>query len=67
MRRRTKLDFELLSLEETAKELGIPHKRARGILKMVGVKGEPNLRISVRSGRRVACKKSVGAAKRTSH
>ena len=38
--RRTKLDFEPLSLRETAKQLGIPPKRARRILSLFGVEFE---------------------------
>jgi hypothetical protein len=38
MSRRTKLEFEPLSLEETAKQLGIPRRRAQGILTLVGVR-----------------------------
>jgi hypothetical protein len=36
MSRRTKLEFEPLSLEETAKQLGIPRQRAQRILTLVG-------------------------------
>jgi hypothetical protein len=36
MSRRTKLEFEPLSLKETAKQLGIPRQRARRILTLVG-------------------------------
>jgi hypothetical protein len=39
-RRRTKLDFEPLSLGETAKRLGIPRARARRILAMFGLESE---------------------------
>ena len=35
--RPTKLDFKPLSLAETAKRLGIPRKRARRILSLIGV------------------------------
>jgi len=37
MRRRVKLDFKPLSLDETAQTLGVPRTRARKILAMVGV------------------------------
>ncbi len=37
MTRRTKLDFKPLSLAETAKRLGIPRKRARHVLSLIGV------------------------------
>ena len=36
MSRRTKIEFEPLSLEETAKQLGIPHQRAQRILTLIG-------------------------------
>lgn len=36
MSRRTKLEFEPLSLEETAKQLGIPQQRAQRILTLIG-------------------------------
>jgi hypothetical protein len=36
MSRRTKLEFEPLSLEETAKQLGIPRQRAQRILALIG-------------------------------
>ena len=36
MSRRTKLGFEPLSLEETARQLGISHQRAQRILTLVG-------------------------------
>lgn len=37
MRRPVKLDFKPLSLEQTAKELGIPRTRALKIMAMFGV------------------------------
>jgi hypothetical protein len=37
MPRRVKLDFEPLTLEETAKRLQIPQSRAKKILTLVGV------------------------------
>jgi hypothetical protein len=40
MPRRVKLDFEPLSLQETAKKLGIPRARATKILTLVGVGAE---------------------------
>ena len=36
MSRRTKLEFEPLSLEETARQLGISHQRAQRILALIG-------------------------------
>jgi hypothetical protein len=36
MSRRTKLEFEPLSLEETARHLGIPRQRAHRILSLIG-------------------------------
>lgn len=41
MPRRTKLDFEPLSLEETAKQLGIPRRRAQQILALFGADALP--------------------------
>jgi hypothetical protein len=43
MSRRTKLDFEPLSLEETAEQLGIPRRRARRILTLIGADVVPGL------------------------
>lgn len=37
MRRPVKINFETFSLEETARELGIPKQRAQRILSLVGV------------------------------
>ena len=48
MRASVKLDFKPLSLEQTAKELGIPRKRALKIMEMFGVEG------ASRNGRRVS-------------
>jgi hypothetical protein len=36
MSRRTRLEFEPLSLVETAKQLGIPQRRAQRILTLIG-------------------------------
>lgn len=36
MRRPVKINFKALSLEETARQLGIPKKRAKRILSIVG-------------------------------
>lgn len=44
MARRTKLEFEPLTLEETARRLGVPHRRAERILTLVGVKAEAKTR-----------------------
>ncbi len=41
MRRPVKLDFKPLSLEDTAKALGIPQRRAAKIIAMFGVNPEP--------------------------
>ncbi|MGA7291367.1 MAG: hypothetical protein WBW53_10275 [Terriglobales bacterium] len=41
MSRRTKLEFEPLSLEETAKQLGISHQRAQRILTLIGADAVP--------------------------
>jgi hypothetical protein len=46
MPRRTKLDFEPLSLEETAKQLGIPRRRAQQILALFGADALPGPRRS---------------------
>jgi len=51
MSRRTKLDFEPLSLEETARELGIPRQRAQRILTMIGAGVVPGPR-KLRAGKR---------------
>ena len=53
MSRRTKLEFEPLSLEETAKQLGIPHQRAQRILALIGANVVPG-RHGLRSGKRRA-------------
>jgi hypothetical protein len=44
MSRRTKLEFEPLSLEETAKQLGIPQQRAQRILSLIGADVVPGSR-----------------------
>jgi len=44
MSRRTKLQFEPLSLEETAKQLGVPPQRARRILTLIGADVAPSPR-----------------------
>jgi hypothetical protein len=44
MSRRTKLQFEPLSLEETAKQLGVPLPRARRILTLIGADVLPSPR-----------------------
>ena len=49
MRRPVKLDFKPLSLEQTAKELGIPRARALKILEMFGA---PNVFNGRRSTKR---------------
>jgi hypothetical protein len=41
MSRRTKLEFEPLSLEETAKQLGIPRQGAERILTLIGADAAP--------------------------
>ena len=41
MRRPVKINFEALSLEETARQLGIPKKRAQRILSFVGADETP--------------------------
>jgi hypothetical protein len=51
MSRRTKLEFEPLSLEETAKQLGIPHQRAQRILTLIGADVVPG-RHGLRAGKR---------------
>ena len=51
MSRRTKLEFEPLSLEETARQLGIPQQRAQRILTLIGadpVSGPHSLRAAKR-------------------
>jgi hypothetical protein len=44
MSRRTKIEFEPLSLEETAKQLGVPHQRAQRILALIGADVVPDPR-----------------------
>jgi hypothetical protein len=44
MSRRTRIEFEPLSLEETAKQLGVPHQRAKRILTLIGADVVPGLR-----------------------
>ncbi len=56
MRRPVKLDFKPLSLEETAKALGIPQRRAVQIITMFGASPE-----SLRTRRRT--KSNAGARK----
>ena len=51
MSRRTKLEFEPLSLEETAKQLGIPHQRAQRILALIGADAVPGPHV-LRAGNR---------------
>jgi hypothetical protein len=51
MSRRTKLEFEPLSLEETAKQLGIPRQRAQRILTLIGAEVVPGRR-SLRAAKR---------------
>jgi hypothetical protein len=46
MSRRTKLEFEPLSLEETAKQLGIPRQRAERILTLIGADAAAGQRTS---------------------
>jgi len=41
MSRRTKLEFEPLSLEETARQLGISRQRAQRILTLIGADAGP--------------------------
>jgi hypothetical protein len=55
MRRPVKLDFKPLSLEATAKELGIPRARAMKILEMFGMAPD------ARSGRRPTKSKTRAA------
>jgi hypothetical protein len=51
MSRPTKLEFEPLSLEETAKQLGIPRQRAKQILTLIGAEVVPGPR-SLRAAKR---------------
>lgn len=51
---RTKIEFEPLSLEETAKQLGVPHQRAKRILTLIGADAVPGPRGHVAGKRRSA-------------
>ncbi len=63
MSRRTKLEFEPLSLEETARQLGISHQRAQRILALIGAgagSGSQGLRSpKLRTVRHQVARKSV--------
>jgi hypothetical protein len=62
MSRPTKLEFKPLSLEETAKQLGIPRQRARRILSLIGADVVPNphgLRAKRRTVRYKVARKSA--------
>jgi len=59
MSRRTKLNFEPLSLEDTAKELGIPRRRAERILTMIGTSVVPGPRKLKAAKRRTSRAKSA--------
>jgi hypothetical protein len=62
MSRRTKLEFEPLSLEETAKQLGVPRQRAQRILTLIGADVAPSphgLRAKRRTVRYKVARKSA--------
>ncbi|MBZ5665187.1 MAG: hypothetical protein LAO30_11340 [Acidobacteriia bacterium] len=63
MSRRTKLEFEPLSLEETARRLGVPRQRAQRILTLVGVKADAKARTSRTSKHRASSAKSTHITK----
>ena len=64
MRRPVKLDFEPLSLEETAKALGIPQRRAAQIITMFGSSPEsPRRRRGTKS--RVRTQKTFSRSAKT--
>jgi hypothetical protein len=66
MLRRTKLDFEPLSLDETAKRLGVPRARARKILALVGVESAEQGAGPLRAKRKARGSKRSSRAKRAS-
>jgi len=63
MARRTRLEFEPLSLEETARQLGVPRRRAKRILALVGVKSDSKGRTGRVSKHRVGSAKSARVTK----
>ncbi len=63
MARRTKLEFEPLTLEETARRLGVPRQRAERILTLVGVKIDAKTRSSRMSKHRANNSKSARITK----
>jgi hypothetical protein len=63
MLRRTKLDFEPLSLHETAKRLGVPRGRARKVLALVGVESERLTAGALRTKRKSRTSKTSRGAK----
>ena len=58
MSRRTKLEFEPLSLEETARHLGVPRQRAHRILSLIGADVVPAPH-GLRAGKRPAVRHKV--------
>jgi hypothetical protein len=65
MSRRTRIEFEPLSLEETAKQLGVPHQRAKRILTLIGADAVPGPRRHVAGKRRSTRHKLTRKSART--
>lgn len=65
MRRPVKLNFKPLSLEDTAKELGVPPGRARRILALFGIKSNGKPVDHLRTKKRSRTAKSSPRAART--
>jgi hypothetical protein len=65
MSRRTKIEFEPLSLEETAKQLGIPQQRAQRILTLIGADAMPGPNGLRRAKRRTVRHKVARKSSRT--
>lgn len=65
MRRRTKLDFKPLSLDETAKRLGVPRGRARKILALVGVDFDGQISTAARAKRKTRTSKRSSRGAKT--
>jgi hypothetical protein len=65
MRRPVKLDFTPLSLEDTAKALGIPQKRAAKIIAMFGLAPE-GLRMRRRTKSKAGARKAFSRSAKAS-
>jgi hypothetical protein len=62
VRRPVKINFEALSLEETARQLGIPKKRAQRILSFVGADDASDAKVRS-SGKRRTSRRHKAARK----